>query len=114
MIELFAVWAGGKAGYLYNVTLDGELIVERSRDPECDLARALLSRGITGTVTFYDGNTGRPRTVIDVERAAKAITEDNRRITRFGKHKEGVAGEPSSPEEALVLPTMPPEANEAA
>jgi len=31
MIELFPVWAGGRAGYLYNVTLDGELVLERSR-----------------------------------------------------------------------------------
>jgi hypothetical protein len=44
MIELFPVWSGGKAGYLYNVTLDGDLIVDHSRDPECDLARILLSQ----------------------------------------------------------------------
>ena len=35
LIELFAIWSGGKAGYLYNVTLDGELVLDRSRDPAC-------------------------------------------------------------------------------
>jgi hypothetical protein len=29
----------------YAVEFDGDLIVEGSRDPECDLARALLSKG---------------------------------------------------------------------
>jgi hypothetical protein len=48
LIELFAIWSGGKAGYLYNVTLDGELVLDRSRDPEHDLARILLARGISG------------------------------------------------------------------
>jgi hypothetical protein len=53
MIELFPIWAGGTAGYLYNVTLDGDLILERSRDPEHDLARVLLARGLKGIVTVY-------------------------------------------------------------
>jgi hypothetical protein len=58
-IELFPVWAGGKSGYLYNVTIDGELVLDRVRDPECDLARVLQSRGISGQVTVYDGASGK-------------------------------------------------------
>jgi hypothetical protein len=58
LIELFAVRSGGTAGYLYNVTLDGDLVLERSRDPEHDLARILLARGLKGVVTVFDGNTG--------------------------------------------------------
>ena len=74
-------WVGGRAGYLYSVIYDGELIVDRSRDPECDAARALLTRGITGKLTFLDGKTGVPRTIINIERAAKlAISEDQRRL----------------------------------
>ena len=46
---------------LYNVVFDGELIVEASRDPETDLARALQPRGYIGTVTVLDGSTGKPR-----------------------------------------------------
>jgi hypothetical protein len=106
---------GGKAGYLYNVTLDGDLIVDHSRDPECDLARILLSHGITGMVTIYDGNTGRPRTQVNVEKAAKLSSRDDSRL-RFGKWKPRPSGavDGHSPETGLPVPTMHPEANEAA
>jgi hypothetical protein len=48
-LELFPIWAGGKAGYLYNVTLDGDLILERSRDPTYDLTRVLQALAIPAT-----------------------------------------------------------------
>jgi hypothetical protein len=32
-------------GYRYSVLFQGELLVDRSRDPECDAARALLAQG---------------------------------------------------------------------
>jgi hypothetical protein len=44
--------------------------VEGSRDPECDAARSLLNQGYTGTLHMLDGKTGKPRTIIDIERAA--------------------------------------------
>ena len=56
--------------YAYDVLFDGDLIVTDSRDPEHDLARALLARGLTGTVTLIDGKTGKPRTHINIEKAA--------------------------------------------
>jgi hypothetical protein len=59
-----------KGGELYSVIFHGKLLVERSSEPECDAARALLAKGITGKLTMLDGKTGRPRTVIDIERAA--------------------------------------------
>ena len=46
--RLHPKWVGGRDGYRYSVICRGELIVENSRDPECDAARALLARGITG------------------------------------------------------------------
>ena len=55
---------GGRDGYRYSVICRGELIVDRSRDPECDAARALLARGITGKLTLLDGKTGKPRIII--------------------------------------------------
>jgi hypothetical protein len=61
----------------YGVEFDGDLIVEGSRDPEHDLARALLARGLTGKVTMLDANTGMPRTIIDIEKAAKLTVEEN-------------------------------------
>jgi hypothetical protein len=72
--QLFPVWSADLASYTdkYNVTFASEIIVERSRDPETDLARALVARSHTGTVTMLDGATGKPRTTIDIQRAAKA------------------------------------------
>jgi hypothetical protein len=49
-----------KVGYRYSVIFRGKLLVENSRDPECDAARALLARGITGKLTMCDGKTGLP------------------------------------------------------
>jgi hypothetical protein len=70
----------------YSVILDGKLLVEGSRDPECDGARALAARGITGKLTLCDGKTGRPRTVIDIERAAKLKVEEGPYGPRFVRH----------------------------
>ena len=42
--RLHPIWVGGRDGYRYSVVLDGQLLVERSRDPECDAARALLPK----------------------------------------------------------------------
>ena len=51
-------WVGGEVGYVYSVIYDGKLLIERSRDPECDAARALVAKGITGKLTILDGKTG--------------------------------------------------------
>jgi hypothetical protein len=67
----------------YSVILDGKLLVERSRDPECDAARALAAKGITGKLTLCDGKTGIPRTIIDIERAAKLRTVETGNAPRF-------------------------------
>ena len=97
-------WAGGRAGYLYSVIYGGKLLVERSRDPECDAARALLAKGITGKLTLLDGKTGRPRTIIDIEKAAKlTVREDRMRFAKWApypqKGAESGAVAPPSPEE---------------
>ena len=89
-------WVGGKAGYLYSVICDGKLLVERSRDPEHDAARALAAKGVTGTLTLLDGKTGRPRVTLDLEGAAKlTVREDRRKGPLFVKYVawgEGVRG----------------------
>jgi hypothetical protein len=62
--------------------------VENSRDPECDAARALLAQGVTGKLTLCDGKTDIPRTIIDIEMAAKlTVREDRSRGPRFVKWK---------------------------
>jgi hypothetical protein len=87
--KLFPVWtpeldaAGMAYSDKYNVTFAGEIVVERSRDPETDLARALLARGHTGSVTMIDGATGRPRTIINIEKAAKVRTVETGTYPRF-------------------------------
>jgi len=78
-VRLHPIWIGGRTGYAYSVICRGELIVDRSRDPECDAARALLARGYTGTVTMLDGKTGTPRSIINIEKAARyRVSEENR------------------------------------
>ena len=69
--RLHPFWVGGRDGYRYSVVCDGQLLVELSRDPECDAARALMAKGITGKLTLLDGKTGTPRTIIDIEKAAR-------------------------------------------
>jgi hypothetical protein len=39
---------------VYSVIFRGRLLVERSQDPECDAARALLAQGITGKLYLSD------------------------------------------------------------
>ena len=63
------------SGYRYSVLLDGKLLIADSRDPECDSA-ALLAKGVTGTLTLLDGKTGIPRTVTNIEKAAKLSVEE--------------------------------------
>ena len=67
----------------YSVLFDGKLLIERSRDPECNAARALLARGYTGQLHMLDGKTGKPRTIIDIERAAKLRTVETGNAPRF-------------------------------
>lgn len=87
--RIHPIWVQ-RRGYRYSVIFDGELIVERSRQPELDAARALLSKGITGKVTLLHGKTGTPRTVIDIERAARLNVEEGPNGPRFVKGRESV------------------------
>jgi hypothetical protein len=73
--RLHPIWVP-HAGYRYSVIFEGKLLVERSRDPECDAARALLARGITGELTLLDGKTGKPRIIINIEKAARLRVEE--------------------------------------
>ena len=88
--RLHPKWVGGRDGYRYSVICRGELIVDCSRDPECDAARALLARGYTGTLTMLDGKTGRPRAIIDIEQAARLTTDEGPWGPRFVKCRKSV------------------------
>ena len=81
-VELFARKTEARPGrqyvYFYDVLVDGDLIVKGSSDPECDLARALLARGLTGVGTVFDGMTGKPRTSVNIEKAARVMVREDR------------------------------------
>ena len=78
-VELFAKQKpNDRHWYGYDLLLDGETIVSNSRDPEHDLARALLARGIKGVVEVVDGATGKPRSRLkNIEEAAKWCVGSN-------------------------------------
>ena len=87
----------------YSVLCQNKLLVKRSRDPECDAARALLAQGVTGKLYLSDAGgfsvtkkrelwgiryiyTPRPpmlRTIIDIEMAAKLRTVETGNAPRF-------------------------------
>src|SRR5262245_49533461 len=68
----------------YAVSFRGEIIVESSRDPETALARALLARGFVGKVRVIDARTGRHRSTVDIESAARlTVREDAHNSPRF-------------------------------
>jgi len=58
-----------------------------SRDPECDPARLLEARGYSGVVTVIEGTAGRPRTTVNIEKAAKLKTEEGPNAPRFVKYR---------------------------
>jgi hypothetical protein len=98
--KLFPLWKPGEPyTNKYNVVFDGDLIVEGSRNPETDLARALLAMGYSGTVTILDGATGKPRTFINIEKAAKLRTVESETYSRFRKVVETCAESPCTGEE---------------
>jgi len=63
--------------YAYDVALDGEFLITDSRDPEHDLARALLARGIRGVIEVIDGKTGKLRSRVNTEKAAEWCVGSN-------------------------------------
>jgi hypothetical protein len=76
--------------------------IERSRDPECDAARALLALGFAGKVTLLGGKTGRPRTVVDIDKAARLTTEEGPTGPRFVKYRKSVVDRSYAAETKMV------------
>jgi hypothetical protein len=97
---------------LYSVIFRGKLLVERSCDPECDAARALLLQGISGKLRLSDAGgfsitkkreawgvrylyTPRPpmlRTIIDIEKAARLRSVETGNAPRFRRHETCAEG----------------------
>jgi len=72
-VRLRSTWVR-RVGYRYDVILDDEVIVRRSRDPEYDTARVLHARGLRGRFRTIDFKTGEPRMILDIEKAARLRT----------------------------------------
>ena len=90
-----------KHWYVYDMLLGGEIIVADSRDPEHDLARALVARGIKGKVEVLDGKTGKLRSTVNIEAAAKlSVSSDLHR--RKWKPLEGFAVHPRTGESGIA------------
>jgi hypothetical protein len=99
----------------YSVIHDGKLLVSKSRNPECDAARALLAGGITGKLHLFDAGsfqvtkkrepwgiryiyTPRPpmlRTIINIEKAAELTVEETGNGPRLRRFR-GVESEPTA------------------
>jgi len=88
----------------YQVEFDGDLIVEDSRDPECDLARALQSRRVSGMVEVIDAITGSHRSTVNIKKAASLRTAETGTWPRF-RRAETYAERPFAGE--TDLPVVP-------
>ena len=65
--------------------LGDRVVIADSKDPEHDLARVLLAEGIRGTVEIRDAVTGKPRTIVNIEKATKLAVEENKHRFRTVK-----------------------------
>ena len=83
---------GRRHVYLYDVEVDGEILVERSADAACDLARALKARGVTGHVKVVD-ERGVHRYTVNIEKAAlltvRETAKEGPRFVRWKPFKRG-------------------------
>jgi hypothetical protein len=97
---------------LYSVIFRGKLLAERSTDPECDAARALLVQGVTGKLHLFDARgfsitkkreawgvryfyTPRPpmlRTIINIDKAATLRSVETGNAPRFRDNETCAVG----------------------
>ena len=59
------------------MTYLGEVLIESARDPEFEACRALLARGVRGTLAIFSRGSAVPRARVDIEEGAKLTTIDN-------------------------------------
>jgi len=61
----------GSRGQRYRVLYQGEALIESARNPEHDACRALLARGITGTLEVWHRGASHAGSRIDIACGAK-------------------------------------------
>jgi hypothetical protein len=74
-IWIEAIGLGGR-GQRYRVTHQGATLIESTRNPEFDSARALLAQGIVGEVEVWRHGAISPAMRFNVENAAKLTIEE--------------------------------------
>jgi hypothetical protein len=57
--------------------------------------------------TIYDANTGKPRTVVDIERAAPWCVGSNLDRYAYKAPEHGNSSSPAGEEAMMVIPTLP-------
>ena len=94
-IWIEATGLGGR-GQRYRVTHNGVTLIESTKNPEFDSARALLARGIVGQVEVWRHGASFPAMRFDIEKAAKLTIEDGDRsgprFTRWQPRSEDANG----------------------
>ena len=84
-------------GARYRVTYLGETLIESARDPTFEACRALLARGIVGTLVTYSPGSSVPRLRVDIEKGSKLMAVDNAndgpRFGRYRPHPDGGKGD---------------------
>jgi hypothetical protein len=63
------------------------MLVYKSRDPECDAARALQAMNRTGVLVMLDGKTRQPRSIINIAKAAKLTAVEGPHGPHFERYR---------------------------
>lgn len=96
----------GNRGQRYRVTYQGDTLCE-SRNPELDACRALLARGVTGTLEVWHRGATHAASRIDIAEGAKwTITEADRAGLMLVTWKPFQYGD----ESAVPIQPIPPSA----
>jgi hypothetical protein len=66
----------GASGLRYRVTHNGVTLIESTKSPEFDSARALLARGIIGQLEVWRHCASVPAMRLDIEKAARLTVEE--------------------------------------
>lgn len=85
-IELEAIRGSGSARY--RVWWRGQILLQLSRDPEHDAARALLALGVTGSLTTFWPGSKIPAMRLVIETAACRTTKEGNARPRIARWEQ--------------------------
>src|SRR5262245_5197129 len=66
----------GASGLRYRVTHNGVTLIESTKNPEFDSARALLAQGIVGQLEVWRRGASSPAMRLDIEKGARLTVEE--------------------------------------